>query len=201
VSGGEFLAAIIVLWVYVALLFLLLLRACSYMVQLSDQVDLARLRVGMRDETGVRVGDIAPDFVVETLTRKRVLLSSIWGRDGAVLLFVSSGCEHCELLLVDLWHTGIDTADQFLVVSGDSRERAEKWLSMIVSSDPALLARVVTSTELSARLMFAYNPRGTFPWYVVIDIDGVVREAGPAVKRNVAWTERVATLHRSEARL
>lgn len=197
-SSAQFLAAIAVLWIFVTTLALMTLRACAYVVHLSDQIDFVKLRVGRSDEVGLRVGDLAPDFVVEKLDNARILMSAVWSQRGAVVLFVSASCEHCELLLVDLWHRSAGAADNLLVVSGDSRERTRQWLRMIVQGDPAFVANVVTSTELSTRLVFAYNPGGTFPWYVSVGSDGVVREVGPAVKRNPAWTQQVASLCGSE---
>lgn len=193
-DSSNFVAITVVLWVFTGITFLMTARTASYVLKLRALTDAAALAYKPSTAASLTLGAPAPDFAVDTLTRGRVLLSSLWGERGALVLFVLPNCEHCEWLLAKLWNTGLDLYPSLFIAAGGSRDRTTKWVQLFAEGDPQLLSRIITATDTSTRFHAIYNPQGLYPFFCSIDNHGILRSQGPAVGRNSEWVQELEAL-------
>lgn len=134
-------------------------------------------------QTGLRQGQIAPDFTAQTLSEESVTLQDYAGHPTA-FVFISTRCSHCEKLLPELESLGphaMRAGINLVLVSDNQREEIQDYARRNNIHLPVLIA------PRSENPFFQnYQVKGT-PFYCYIDQQGKVQSAGHPHITEGAW--------------
>lgn len=143
---------------------------------------IRRLNLGSW-QTGLRQGQIAPDFTAQTLSGESVTLQDYAGYPTA-FVFISTRCSHCEKLLPELealspqaMRAGIN----LVLVSDNQREEIQDYARRNNIHLPVLIA-----PQSENPFFQNYQVKGT-PFYCYIDQQSKVQSAGHPHITGGAW--------------
>jgi len=131
----------------------------------------------------LQVGQLAPDFVAETLTGEQVTLANYRGH-ALVLVFVSPTCGYCRQYIPELeaMNHKVERSDiQIILVSDSEITQTQTYAEELSITLPIISAPRSVSTFLADYKI------GGVPFYVMIDSDQRVLSSG--VLNDPRWRE------------
>lgn len=123
------------------------------------------------------IGVLAPDFEAQTLTGDNVSLATYAGR-SVLFLFVHPHCQACTSKVPVLERLAplacrVDSI-HFVLVIEDKYTLARSMVDKMGVSLPVLIA-----PRQKSEFVKDYNPEGIYPYYCLLDENGVVRSRAP----------------------
>ena len=132
-----------------------------------------RLHTGL-PRSGLKAGQIAPDFTAQTLTGENVTLRDYAGHP-TTLIFISTHCNPCRKLLPEVEALGprvTQAGANLVLVSGDGREETQDYVREMDIHLPVLVA-----PRNESPFFQDYQIQST-PSYCTINQQGKVQSAG-----------------------
>ena len=142
-------------------------------------------------EVGGKIGELAPDFSLQSLSGEEVTLSQSRGR-VVILDFWASWCAPCRATMPNLYALWREVADRGVDLIGVSIDRtanaASAYLAAIGYEQMVALWESLSAAQSVAAL---YGVRA-IPRTVVIDRDGIVRFNNHSAMLDLAFIENIA---------
>ncbi|MBV9791118.1 MAG: redoxin domain-containing protein [Chloroflexi bacterium] len=166
----------ILLWILLLVNLMLTLRVIHWL----RSVAAMQAREAEREERSeLTVGAPAPEFKAKNLRGEIVRLADYAGQNVA-LLFVSPHCGTCQdavPMLEKLSAQAKQTANvDFVLVSDSSIGETQAWLNTISEKqDIQLHLPMLVPAGQTSAFHHTYNPRGLYPYFCVIDQQGIVQ--------------------------
>lgn len=124
-------------------------------------------------ETGTKIGDVAPNFVLETIDGKRIKLSSFRGKKAVFINFWATWCPFCIEEMPDIQRVSEEFEEE-MVVLGINRAESIDQMRIYLDDFPVEMT-YPTLKDPEDVLARAYNVR-VMPTSYFIDKEGIIRE-------------------------
>lgn len=173
-------ASMIGLWIVLLINLLLTLRIVQWLRSVAAQ----QARDAEREERPeLPIGASAPDFKAKTLGGEAVSLAQYAGH-GVAFVFVSPRCGSCQSALPMLDKLGPAARQragvELVLVSDGSAAETETWLAEFTAKTGLRVSLpVLVRAHRTATFIEEYNPRGLFPFFCLVDAQGVVQARDP----------------------
>jgi hypothetical protein len=164
--------------------------------QTQRNVD-ARARYERQEHAELASGQQAPAFRAFALNGRGVSDQSFGGQPVAYL-FVSPNCSACHEHMATLAGLGPRLGDALIVLVTDvGPARGKDWLETLDYEDGVKVKQPMIAVPTTrTQMMTHYNPRGYFPYFVVVNADKTVRRRGvltPAAWQSLLPAEQVTS--------
>jgi peroxiredoxin len=125
------------------------------------------------------LGAPAPEFKARTLAGQRVTLDSYAGRSVA-FIFASPLCVHCRYqmpMITKVAPLAKKNADvEMVIVSDSDAVETQNWINTMRAEDRLdMTLPVLVAPRRTSDFQMDYNPRGVYPFFCLIDRQGVVQ--------------------------
>lgn len=172
--------SLMLLWAVVLVNLLLTLRVVRWQRARVNEQKQAEAR---ETSPELAVDSPAPEFRARTLTGQQVQLATYAGR-SVMFIFVSPRCDSCRLklpLLTKLRPLAKERSGvEFVLVSESSAAETYAWVESIREKDKVEMDfPILVDPRFRSGFVWAYNPRGMFPYFCLIDAQGIVQARGP----------------------
>lgn len=134
-------------------------------------------------ELGINKGDIAPDFILETLSGEKHSLSDYKGKQNVLLVFWASWCPPCMREIPDLIEIENKYSDKGLKILAVNVTTSDR-LSKVKSTIKQKKINYTVLLDQTGEIATTYQVRG-IPTNIIVDKEGVIKYRSYAIPHDI----------------